>query len=330
MTEDLRHKDVVGIYYSPNAPQYVLLAFHETSSFSFLSQEPKQLPSEGASLRLAVRDGLQPYEKLSLIQQGMINASAPPKNASPLVSLPDQAVDTPVETATPPIAYNQEPNNIKPPAVRDSSSRRQSKPASNTRKSIDFDLDAFFKSHFSITFDVLAAVNTKKTLAKVFYLWLPSDPANWDEANVLIEFLKKHGAMIYSSRNPDDWERFTNPEDGDRPGVVLFYRDFTDFHTVESFISVIRKPVSFWAWSLSAPLNYFKHPTHFQRIFPHGAVILITEDFMINDPEGTLVILGWFCDLGKFPGSWRIMLRPGVMNLLLKQDDTDAQGTDGR
>lgn len=56
-------------------------------------------------------------------------------------------------------------------------------------------------------------------------------------------------------------------------------------------------------------------------MFQTGGVILITADYMLSDPRGTVVVLSWFEDYAKsrYPGTWKLMLRPDVLNWLQKQ-----------
>lgn len=73
----------------------------------------------------------------------------------------------------------------------------------------NFDMDVFFENVFKMTFDVLAANNgPEKGFSQVFYLMCPPEDAVQKECEVLIEFLKKHRAVIFSNRLEEDWERF--------------------------------------------------------------------------------------------------------------------------
>ncbi|GMF73534.1 unnamed protein product [Aspergillus oryzae] len=49
-------------------------------------------------------------------------------------------------------------------------------------------------------------------------------------------------------------------------------------------------------------------------MFQTGGVILITADYMLSDPRGTVVVLSWFEDYAKsrYPGTWKLMLRPDI------------------
>lgn len=101
------------------------------------------------------------------------------------------------------------------------------------------------------------------------------------------------------------------------------HESFMNYHALPYFKDLIQRNVSFWSLSLTKPLQYADHSSHFQRVFPHGGVILITEDFMLRDPEATLIILAWLKDWirQKFPGSWKVMFRPNILDWLLKQPE---------
>ncbi|RHZ72359.1 hypothetical protein CDV55_106049 [Aspergillus turcosus] len=185
------------------------------------------------------------------------------------------------------------------------------------------DLDVFFREQFSVTYDLLASVNDAKkpTKAQVFYLMFPAESeVVQQEYELMHEFLKRHKAVTYSSRLPEDWERFARTI---QKGVVLAHESFMNYHALPYFKDLIQRNVSFWSLSLTKALQYADQSSHFQRVFPHGGVILITEDFMLKDPEATLVILAWLKDWirQKFPGSWKVMFRPNILDWLLKQPE---------
>lgn len=76
---------------------------------------------------------------------------------------------------------------------------------------------------------------------------------------------------------------------------------------------------NFWSFILNKELG--DNRPYFQRMFQTGGVILITADYMLSDPRGTVVVLSWFEDYAKsrYPGTWKLMLRPDVLNWLQKQ-----------
>lgn len=88
--------------------------------------------------------------------------------------------------------------------------------------------------------------------------------------------------------------------------------------------TLIHKPFTFWSFSLTG-VGDDDNKTYFQRLFPHGGVILLTEDFMVHEPDATVIILSWFTEWTrkKFPGSWKIMLRPNVLDWLLRQPEPE-------
>ncbi|PYH49932.1 putative Chromo domain protein Chp1p [Aspergillus saccharolyticus JOP 1030-1] len=188
------------------------------------------------------------------------------------------------------------------------------------------DLKAIFKTQFGVNFETLVKVNagSKTQLAKALYLMFPEDPEYAKEFQLLAEFLKKYNPVVYSSQYEGDWEKFARTVSA---GVVFFHESFTSFHTLPFFKALILKSsVGFWSVSLLKPLQFADHPSHFQRIFPHGCVILMTEDFMLREPHATAILLVWMSDWvkRKVPGNWKMMFRPDVLNWVLQQHDSTS------
>ncbi|PYH99931.1 hypothetical protein BO71DRAFT_341857 [Aspergillus ellipticus CBS 707.79] len=185
------------------------------------------------------------------------------------------------------------------------------------------DLKVLFKHSFGVSYEVLVNVNAvdRVQVAEAFFLMFPQGSgALHQEFLTLQAFLKTRNPVIYSCYQQDDWEKFARTV---TVGVVLFHESFVDFHTLPFFKSLIDKQFNFWSVSLNRPLEYADHPCHFQRIFPHGGVLMITEDFMVLEPESVIIILTWFHDWikRKFPGKWKIMFRPGVLDWVLQQPE---------
>ncbi|OJJ43234.1 hypothetical protein ASPZODRAFT_136444 [Penicilliopsis zonata CBS 506.65] len=191
-------------------------------------------------------------------------------------------------------------------------------------------IDAIIESKCSFTFKELATIGApeKAVLANVFYVLYPIEDEKVDaEYKALVQFLKSHKAVVFSSRIDEDWEKFalTVPI---YQGVVLFHGDFTNYHELPYLKDVLSKQANFWRISLSKTLEYVPQPVHLQRVFPRGSVILITEDLMVNDQCGTMIILMWFIrniKSGKLPGTWKLFLRPNVMKWLLEKHDTSKE-----
>ncbi|PYI03812.1 chromo domain protein [Aspergillus sclerotiicarbonarius CBS 121057] len=191
------------------------------------------------------------------------------------------------------------------------------------------DLKTLFKDTFGVSYEELVKVNAaeKVQMAEAFYLMFDFE-THHQEFLTLQAFLNERNPVIYSSHQEGDWEKFARTVS---VGVVLFHESFVAFHTLPFFKNLICKPFNFWSVSLNKPLEYAERPSHFQRIFPHGGVILITEDFMLGEPDGTIIILAWFNDWikKKFPGNWKIMFRPAVMDWLLKQPEPADESKHG-
>lgn len=84
---------------------------------------------------------------------------------------------------------------------------------------------------------------------------------------------------------------------------------------------------NFWNVSLNGPIPGLDKNVHFQRIFPNGAGFLMTEDFMLHEMDAAIIILAWFRDNSrtKLLGSYRMMLRPDVMNWLNTMSEEDPR-----
>jgi chromo domain-containing protein 1 len=103
-----------------------------------------------------------------------------------------------------------------------------SQPSENT-----LDLDAVFSEQFGVTYDLLATVNDaeKPTKAQVFYLMFPAgSEVVQEEYEVMHEFLRRHNAVTYSNRLPEDWERFARTI---HKGVVLVSQEAPFTHNPE-------------------------------------------------------------------------------------------------
>ena len=84
----------------------------------------------------------------------------------------------------------------------------------------------------------------------------------------------------------------------------------------------MRRPINVFRTSLSIPLSHSSYKPHLERIFPHGGVVLMTEDFIRHDPDNALAIVIWFREhvRTKFPGTWKMFMRPNIQGWLLDMD----------
>ncbi|PLN78742.1 hypothetical protein BDW42DRAFT_174275 [Aspergillus taichungensis] len=177
-----------------------------------------------------------------------------------------------------------------------------------------FDLNELFMTHFGITFKSLAAVNMASDSQSFYLLFPEGNETIQQEYQILKAFLELNNAVVFSNHLSEDWKKFAVS----KSGVIVFHESFVDYYTLPSFREVLQGKFTLWNLSLATPLQYVPHRTHIQRIFPHGGVVLMTEDFMLRDPRASLIILAWFKDHAKkkFPGSWKMMLRPDIINWL--------------
>ncbi|KAL1970396.1 hypothetical protein VTN77DRAFT_5557 [Rasamsonia byssochlamydoides] len=192
--------------------------------------------------------------------------------------------------------------------------------ANNASAQADINLDEIFLNQFQITFRELALVSGLKT-ANMFFLLFP--PEAQVECEILKKFLERHLVIVLSSLHDSlAWEKFSKAE----IGVALFHHSFLNYQDLPSFTVLARKhQISFWNVSFLKTIDYVDRPIHFQRLFPHGGAFLLTEDFMVNERDATVIILTWFCDWvsRKQKGTWKLMLRPDIINWLLQKYGED-------
>ncbi|KAL4916091.1 hypothetical protein BDW62DRAFT_203094 [Aspergillus aurantiobrunneus] len=269
--------------------------------------------------------GVKPSRNLDVAQDtiGQFSAAStlsPPDTAiytpsTSLESTDKTIVQGPIHLPTEPMNLDHRPSQVPTP--------------SHTRAICDtaLDLDNLFRTKFGITFEGLSTLggSDKPQRAEMFYVWFPGDSELIrNEKELCMRFLKQHTPLLYSNSDASDWEKFvTMVKKNIMQGVVLFHESFVEYDKIPFFREILRRVPGFWNVSISQPLKYADRPLHVQRLFPHGGVFLVTEDFMVREPDDTMIILEWFYEWTKkkFPGTWKIMLRPNILNWLLKQVD---------
>jgi chromo domain-containing protein 1 len=190
-----------------------------------LQAAPQNTPRELEHVNVAVQDPAQETGAL------LSTSQAP----SPKPRTPQPATETsPMssEARTAPEAGPAFPSRLKHNASMAQSIagdvKSPSQPSENT-----LDLDAVFSEQFGVTYDLLATVNDaeKPTKAQVFYLMFPAgSEVVQEEYEVMHEFLRRHNAVTYSNRLPEDWERFARTI---HKGVVLVSQEAPFTHNPE-------------------------------------------------------------------------------------------------
>ncbi|KAL5336269.1 hypothetical protein BJX70DRAFT_373160 [Aspergillus crustosus] len=194
------------------------------------------------------------------------------------------------------------------------------------------DLKGLFRASFDITFEALANINGsekgKANRVETVYVWYPQDSELVrQEGKLLLEFLKQYTPLSFSNAHEGDWDKFF-AACTKMHGALFIHKSFVDYHKIPWLKDFLLRPHPCWNISLSQTLEQADHKVHHQRLFPHGGVILLTEDFMTRDTDATMVTLEWFLEWTKqkYPGCWKIMLRPNVMNWVLTRiDQNDAK-----
>ncbi|KAK2796387.1 hypothetical protein FQN50_009577 [Emmonsiellopsis sp. PD_5] len=300
LADYLEEKQLAALWYhpDPNIPT-VIVAYPSHSDWEFLGTCP-DVPS--ARLLLAVRTALPP---MSSLQQSII-PQEPPSNPNPNLN---PNTDIPFlhhedgETPTPEAAE---------PAKLNNTVSVNPLPATNQ----PLDIVAVFREQFGITYDELSTVNTPKKdrHARSFYLHFPNEVDA--EFQLTQEFLKRYDMAIFSNRVDGDWDKFVATATS---GTILFHQNFIHYENMPKLATVLRNSINVFNISLARPLKYLDYDTHLQRLFPHGGLILMTEDFMLNEPKTALKFLEWFGSYidRKFPGTWKMFFRPNIQFWLL-------------
>ncbi|WEW56368.1 hypothetical protein PRK78_001811 [Emydomyces testavorans] len=287
MADYLRRNDLAALWYHPAEIGTVFVAYASSSThWNFLDGGLEFPPN--ASLRIVARNYLPP------------------------ISTVRQKVPYTMEATAPTSVYTnvtaQEPE--EPIAVNDPVS-----PAPLLSNLANLDIVTVFRERWNITFEELSRVNSSKknTMARVFYLFFPTEAE--DEFQLLVMFLKNYTHAIFSNRLEGDWERFI---DTATTGTVIFHQSYIWYEFMPGLQKLLRNPVNVFNISLAAPVKHLEYETHLQRLFPHGFVVLMTEDYMIHEPEAALNVMKWFRKhiVQKFPGTWKMFFRPNILGWL--------------
>ncbi|KAL5365396.1 hypothetical protein BJX96DRAFT_12415 [Aspergillus floccosus] len=354
--QELMEKNLVAISCPRNRSHDAYLLYPPGSrDFRFLGRHPKEPPD--FSLRIAVKRSTDFFEQPRLPAEAprpplMIQTAPPDKHLHP-----SNRPETPRRQLSDDIRPGTSPsNNAVQPLRSDRQGLLEQQPKTTYANAPEYDIspgggpmnisdddeqsppvskkpdkitsnepqtarelaNRMFLEAFGVTFKMLATVdgNPKSPYSDCFYIMLPKDPSAAKEWELLREFLKANGAAVYSNIIDDDWDRFLRISHS----VILVHDSHMCQFSEAWFKELTRR--SSWRYSLS---NTPGQP-NFQRLFPIGGVFLITEDFMIYRPEGILVFLDYFyCEYlkNRYPGTWKVMFRPDVLNWLMTLYEKD-------
>ncbi|OAX82881.1 hypothetical protein ACJ72_02763 [Emergomyces africanus] len=296
MANYLRDNRLAALWYHPNEDiSSVIVAFaSDCPDWSFLNQTA-EYPS--ARLRIAVRSSLAPVSSLRPLSS---------KEA------PEYGDEHNARTDDSHFFMNPDPE--QPVMQRDGNETALSKLLVGANGSMD--IVSLFREQFDITYEELSIVNTvkKERTARAFYLYFP--PGVEAEFQLVLRFLKHYDMVAFSNRVDGDWEKFAKTA---TTGTVLFHQKFVQYENMPKLAKLLRASVNVFSISLAQPIKHLDYETHLQRLFPHGGIILMTEDFMLKEPKTSLKVLRWFGSFieRKYPGTWKIFLRPNVQVWLL-------------
>lgn len=358
MGSELREQEVIAVSIPDTPSENVFVAYWGASpQFQFFNDAFTAPPD---SICLAVRGMLGPIERLQSLRSRKLDVAADLQLSTMLrqasegtrLPLPEKspAQSLPLDLAAPsralqdsqplPEKLQAEDDNCDdlPMGISDgegdtgptkrSISPIQDGPAApqSVQTQGQLNIRDVFLQNFSITFQKLATFGSNA--ASDFYLLFPEgDPTSQEEFDLIRLFLIDNKARIFSNKTPTDWTSFSKVS---RNGAVIFHSSFENYYELPNLDQLLSKPCNFWRVSLRTPLPSTWPPRHFERIFPHGGVFLITEDFMVTQPEAATIVLYWFNEIylkGRYPGHWKLMVRPHALTWLLQKHDS-SKGDD--
>ncbi|KAI1919923.1 hypothetical protein LOZ60_006729 [Ophidiomyces ophidiicola] len=305
----LRQNDLAAIWRHPiDDIQTVFIAYPSSSThWSFFDAGVEFPPN--ANLRIVARSYLPP---VNTVRQTTLSSVTKENQyiRSPLIVNPHELIVTDDNPPLPEFGASTTTTSL-------------------LKNSLDLDIVTVFRDRWNITFQELSRVNSpmKDNYARAFYLFFP--PEVEEEFQLMLMFLKRHTQAIFSSRLEGDWERFT---DSVTTGTVLFHQSHIWYEFMPGLHKLLRKYINVFNVSLATPIKNLNYETNLQRLFPHGGVILLTQDYMVFEPAAALKIMKWFGPYlsQKYPGTWKLFFRPSVRRWLSRifdkwPDDTMYQ-----
>ncbi|KAL1952486.1 hypothetical protein VTO42DRAFT_5192 [Malbranchea cinnamomea] len=308
----LRTRGVAALWYHPSdEAQLVLVAYASGSpDWNFLDENYSIPPSQG--LRIVAR-GILP--RPTSIRQGDLPINLPQSShIAPVV---------PEITALKP--FDVEHNNPSTPLspslrAQQMAPERHDVPPPLVSNSQNIDLASIFRDKFGINFKELIFVKTGKQVERVraFYLCFPEQPNEVKEEFELVRlFLNQQKVPIFTSQLEGDWERFLGTVTS---GTVLFHQSFTFYEDLPKLNKLLQQPsFNIFNISLRQPIEGTTD-SHLKRLFPRGGVILMTEDFIVDETTHALLVMEWFANFAK--PDWKIFFRPNIQQWLYSLFDT--------
>ena len=207
-------------------------------------------------------------------------------------------------------------------------------------------INLVFRDVYNVEYSRLIASTTPVNTDEMpsFFLIFPSSKV--DERDLLIQFLQYNKAKdIFSHESKGAWDYFVARVNS---GVLIvnysccaplrkntnkdlqIHEDFFELWRIPNLIQVLRKPINVWNFNLNpSPLS---PDPHLNRLFPHGAAILLTDGLFLYRPYEAAKILAWFrlVILHQKPlRTWKLCTRPRLKDWLLTLQN-DRNMDDGK
>lgn len=193
-------------------------------------------------------------------------------------------------------------------------------------------LAAICKAELALDRSVLFQGPQRYRLDKTVFLMFPSHSTL--EVQLLTVYLLEMGAKVFHADVPGAWEEFGKQlrdkgEDFSKSGVILFHPSMDQYWKIPFFrFLLFRSCYNFFQLGKAPSLAYHPEATKSYscvRLFPFGALWLLTDDVLEHRPRAALKILERFHDgIKRKPVALkqdRFVTRPGVKDWLV--DITD-------
>ncbi|MCJ1307166.1 hypothetical protein MMC25_000812 [Agyrium rufum] len=183
-------------------------------------------------------------------------------------------------------------------------------------------VNALFRTAYSIEYSALLPVMPAKRLddkrmkgvdGTLFFLLYPQ--SKLEEHDLLVRYLAANNATICSSFDSGAWDYFVRST---RLGTILIHSSITSVHGIPNLVRCLTNSTAVFHTNLSIPREPFSAPL--TRLFPHGAMILITPSLMLLEPHSVVRLLDWFANFTmptKTPGTWKLALPPNFRSWII-------------
>lgn len=188
----LRERNHAALWYHPQSMNAATLVAYASGSSGWGFFDADARFPKNITLKIVSRSSLPPLSSLPPIISPKPPLLSVPNQPAPIIEQANEHVTKPEDT------------------IMQEALHEDHKVMEITVKAHTGDIAKVFQEHFEFTYNELAEVNISSKTdrhAHAFYLQFPDHAQA--EFELMVLFLRKNKAVSYSSRNEDDWEKFT-------------------------------------------------------------------------------------------------------------------------